>query len=232
MENERIGGGHPITKGASNFHLDDEIYYDMDISPDVRVLATAYTPNVKEGRKAADGGQANIYDIQPQMWTYERTAEGGTQPYRAFVTIPGHLYSTFELPQYRAILLRGISWAAHHQNLDEYCQQEELDALTYPPGGPSRPADELAKLEVHPDFKMTLVASEPLITKPICLDWIPQAGCGWRSRRSIPMDAAGCARIIAARSGRITAASTPTPASSSARDSTRSASLPRAKATA
>ena len=178
VENERIGGGHPITKGASNFHLDDEIYYDMDISPDVRVLATAYTPNVKAGKKAAEGGKANIFDIQPQMWTYERTAEGGTKPYRAFVTIPGHLYSTFELPQYRAILLRGIAWAGHRENLDEFCKKEELDKLTYPPGGPSRPADELAQLEVHPDFKMTLVASEPLINKPICLDWDP-AGRLW-----------------------------------------------------
>lgn len=178
VENERIGGGHPITKGASNFHLDDEIYYDMDISPEVRVLATAYTPKVKDGKKAAEGGKANIYDIQPQMWTYERTAEGGATPYRAFVSIPGHLYSTFELPQYRAILLRGISWAAHHENLDEYCRPEELASLTYPPGGPRRPADELAQLEVHPDFKMSLVAAEPLISKPICIDWDP-AGRLW-----------------------------------------------------
>ena len=48
----------------------------------------------------------------------------------------------------------------------------------YPPGGPSRPADELAQLEVHPDFKMTLVASEPLINKPICVNWDP-AGRMW-----------------------------------------------------
>ena len=47
VENERLGGGHPITKDAANFHLDDEIYYDMDIAPDVRVLATSYTPNVR-----------------------------------------------------------------------------------------------------------------------------------------------------------------------------------------
>ena len=178
VENERIGGGHPITKGAANFRLDDEIYYDMDISPDVRVLATAYTPKVKDGKKEAPGGKANVYDIQPQMWVYERTAEGGTKPYRAFVSIPGHLYSTFELPQYRAILLRGISWAAHHENLDEYCKLEELASLTYPPGGPSHPADERKQLEVHPDFNMTLVTSEPLINKPICLNWDP-AGRLW-----------------------------------------------------
>ena len=173
VENERIGGGHPITKGASNFKLDDEIYYDMDISPDVRVLATAYTPKVKEGKKAPEGAKVNVYDIQPQMWVYERTAEGGTKPYRAFVTIPGHLYSTFSLPQYRAILMRGIAWAGHRENIDEFCTKEELDALTYPSGGPSRPADERAQLEINPDFNMTLVASEPLITKPICLNWDP-----------------------------------------------------------
>ena len=144
-ENQRLDGGHPITKGASNFHFDDEIYYDMDISPDVRVLATSYTPNVKEGKKPAADGKVNIYDIQPQMWVYERNTDfqsvrpagilpaasetaGGTpagrtgkmpviqsgaapQTYRVFVSIPGHLWSTFERPNFRAILLRGIAWA-------------------------------------------------------------------------------------------------------------------------
>lgn len=177
-ENQRLGGGHPITKGASNFHLDDEIYYDMDLSPDIRVLATSYTPNVKEGKKPAEGGKAHIYDIQPQMWTYERTAEGGTQPYRAFVSIPGHLWSTFEMPHYRAILMRGIAWAGKRANLDEFTKPEEISALTYPAGGPQKPADTLGNLEVHPDFTMKLVASEPLINKPMNFDWDP-AGRLW-----------------------------------------------------
>ncbi len=171
-ENQQIGGGHPITKGASNFHMDDEIYYDMDLAPDIRVLATSYTPNVKEGKKQAEGGKAHIYDIQPQMWTYERDG------YRAFVHIPGHLYKNFSLPQFRAVLLRGIAWAGKRTNLDEYVKREELDALTYPPGGPQKPADTLANLEVHPDFTMKLVAAEPLITKPMCIDWDP-AGRLW-----------------------------------------------------
>ncbi|MGB8170847.1 MAG: PVC-type heme-binding CxxCH protein [Chthoniobacteraceae bacterium] len=177
-ENQRLGGGHPITQGASNFHLNDEIYYDMDISPEVRVLATSYTPNVREGKKPAEGGKAHIYDIQPQMWTYERTAEGGTQPYRAFVSIPGHLWSTFEMPHYRAILLRGIAWAGKRTNLDEFTKPGEISALTYPAGGPQKPADTLANLEVHPDFNMKLIAAEPLITKPMCIEWDP-AGRLW-----------------------------------------------------
>ena len=41
----------PITKDMSNWSMDDEIYYDMDMMPDVRVLAAAYTP------KAAGGAQ-------------------------------------------------------------------------------------------------------------------------------------------------------------------------------
>lgn len=173
VENQKLGGGHPITKDASNFHLDDEIYYDMDLSPDIHVLATSYTPNVLQGRRPAEGGKPNIYDIQPQMWTYERTAEGGAQPYRAFVSIPGHLYKTFSLPHYRAILMRGIAWAGKRPNLDEFCKPEELSSLTYPEGGPQKPADTLKALEIHPDFNLTLVAAEPLITKPMNFDWAP-----------------------------------------------------------
>ncbi len=171
VESQRIDGGHPITNGASNFHMDDEIYYDMDISPDVRVLATSYTPNVLEGRQPAEGNRPHIYDIQPQMWVYERTAEGGDKPYRAFVSIPGHLYKNFALPHYRAVLLRGIAWAGHRENIDEFCKPEEISALTYPEGGPQRPEQTLANLEIHPDFEMSLVAAEPLINKPMNFDW-------------------------------------------------------------
>lgn len=173
VENQKLGGGHPITKDASNFHLDDEIYYDMDLSPDIHVLATSYTPNVLQGRRPAEGNKAHIYDIQPQMWTYERTVEGGAQPYRAFVSIPGHLYKTFALPHYRAILMRGIAWAGKRPNFDEFCKPEELSSLTYPEGGPQKPAVTLKSLEIHPDFSLTLVAAEPLITKPMNFDWAP-----------------------------------------------------------
>lgn len=178
VENQKLGGGHPITKDASNFHLDDEIYYDMDLSPEIHVLATSYTPNVREGRKPAEGNKAHIYDIQPQMWTYERTVEGGTQPYRAFVSIPGHLYKTLNRPNYRAILMRGIAWAGKRPNIDEFCKPEELSSLTYPEGGPQKPADTLKQLEIHPDFNLTLVAAEPLITKPMNFDWAPD-GTMW-----------------------------------------------------
>ncbi|MBK1882241.1 ThuA domain-containing protein [Luteolibacter pohnpeiensis] len=103
----------PITAGAKGFKMDDEIYYNLDMQPDVKVLAVTDT---------GDGEPK----VQAQMWTYEK------DHYRAFVTIPGHLYSTFERPNYRAILLRGIAWAAKRQNVDEFCKPEEIAALAKP----------------------------------------------------------------------------------------------------
>src|SRR5215203_2596106 len=75
-----------ITKDASNWSMNDEIYYDMDILPAARILAAAYTPKPlgrnAGAQKRADeltggGKRVSIYDMQPQMWTYEHAADGG-----------------------------------------------------------------------------------------------------------------------------------------------------------
>lgn len=184
---------HPITRGVSNWSMDDEIYYDMDLLPEAHVLATAYTPKSADtggkGDRAAQARAAeavamrrgvNVYDHQPQIWTYERTlpasagatGAGQPRPYRAFVSIPGHLYVNFNRPNYRAILLRGIAWAGQRANVDELCHADELgDTLRYPEGGPTAPSKAAAKIEVHPDFNLSLVASEPLINKVMNIDW-------------------------------------------------------------
>src|SRR2546423_336184 len=150
---------HPIVKGVSNFDWKDEIYYDLDMAPDVHVLATSFHC---------------VFVIAPQMWTYEKTWEGGAVPYHAFVSIPGHEYASFQTPYYRAILLRGIAWAGKRDNVDDLCSKEELNSLTYPEGGPTAPEKAAAKLNVHPEFNISLVASEPLIEKVISLDWDPK----------------------------------------------------------
>ena len=176
---------HPISRDVSNWSMNDEIYYDMDLLPEAHVLATAYTPkSIDTGGKGNKEAQAraaeavaknkavNIYDIQPQMWTYERTVAGAAKPYRAFVSIPGHLYVNFDRPNYRSILLRGIAWAGQRKNTDELCVAAELgDALRYPEGGPTSPSKAAAKIQVHPEFKLSLVASEPLINKVMNIDW-------------------------------------------------------------
>ncbi|HUR57728.1 MAG TPA: PVC-type heme-binding CxxCH protein, partial [Opitutaceae bacterium] len=176
---------HPISRGASNWSMEDEIYYDMDLLPEAHVLATAYTPKAIDtggrGNREAQARAAeavaqrkgvNIYDIQPQMWTYERSISGAAKPYRAFVSIPGHLYENFNRPNYRALLLRGIAWAGQRANVDELCRGDEATtALRYPEGGPTAPTKAAAKIEVHPEFNLTLVAAEPLINKVMNIDW-------------------------------------------------------------
>jgi putative membrane-bound dehydrogenase-like protein len=185
-----------ITKDISNFDIDDEIYYDMDLLPEAKILAAAYTPNtpqVKGGNKEAQQRAAeavakkkavNIYDIQPQVWTYEGVSnEGEVKPlaslpaisgnyYRAFTCIPGHWYKNFSHNALRTMILRGIAWAGKRQNIDELCKPAELgDALRYVEGGCPSPQELPKALEVHPEFNLTLVAAEPLINKPMNIDW-------------------------------------------------------------
>ncbi|WP_395749279.1 PVC-type heme-binding CxxCH protein [Prosthecobacter sp.] len=170
---------NPITKDLSNFAMDDEIYYDMDVLPECRILAGAYTPkpagarNEKAAKRADEitkgGKEVSIYDIQPQVWTYEK------DNYRSFVSIPGHYYANFSRPNFRALLLRGIAWAGKRDNVDELCKPDELgDNLRYVEGGPTRPEKAAEKLEIHPEFDISLVASEPLINKVMNVDWDPK----------------------------------------------------------
>lgn len=167
-----------ITKDISNFDIDDEIYYDMDLLPEAKILAAAYTPNtpqLKGGNKEAQARAAeavakkkavNIYDIQPQVWTYEK------EKYRAFTCIPGHWYKNFSHNALRTMILRGIAWAGKRENIDEFCKPAELgDALRYVEGGCPSPEELPKALEVHPEFNLSLVASEPLINKPMNIDW-------------------------------------------------------------
>lgn len=175
---------NPITKDVSNFDLEDEIYYDMDIHPDATILATAYTPkaidtkgrgNQEAQQRAADyvakHKGVNIYDIQPQIWTYENELPGG-EPYRAFVHVPGHWNKNFMHTGVKAMILRGIAWAAKRENVDMLCQEDELgDNLIYVEGGVPRPEKLPDYLNVHPDFEISLVASEPLINNPMNINW-------------------------------------------------------------
>ncbi|MFO1512892.1 MAG: PVC-type heme-binding CxxCH protein [Verrucomicrobiota bacterium] len=150
---------HPISHDLSNFDWKDEIYYDMDLAPDIGVLATSFH---------------NVHIIAPQIWTYEKTLPGASTPYRAFVSLPGHEYDSFNTPQYRTVLLRGIAWAGKRANVDEFCRPDELASLRYPPGGP-RPAKEAMKtFNLHPEFNLSLAVDENLAEKIMSLDWDPQ----------------------------------------------------------
>ena len=159
----------PITDGCSNFEFDDEMYYDLHMMPEAKILATTWVPdkrNVRNGRLFP-----HVYDVAPQMWSYEKDG------HRAFVCIPGHHYKSFNLPHFRSVILRGIAWAGK-RDVNSLCRAEELATLRYPDGGPTAPEKEGAKLELHPDFDIQLVAAEPLVNKVIGIDWDP-AGRMW-----------------------------------------------------
>jgi putative membrane-bound dehydrogenase-like protein len=143
---------HEITRGISNFMMDDEIYWDLHLMPEAKVLGTAFrTP----------------HEITPQMWIYEK------ENYRAFVNIQGHKYSSFSLPHYRAILLRGIAWAGKRA-VDSLVSQEELASLSYPVGGPTRPSESREKITIEKDFELSLVLAEPDVVKPVSMAWDPK----------------------------------------------------------
>src|SRR4029078_3709327 len=109
----------------------------------------------------------SIYDIAPMMWTYEH------DNHRAFVSLIGHQFKSFSLPHYRAVLMRAIAWAGK-RDADSLVTKEELATLRYPEAGPTAPEKAAASFIVHPDFEINLVASEPLIQKPISMDWDAQ----------------------------------------------------------
>ena len=101
---------HPITEGAGDFKIEDEIYWDLHMMDESKILACTNCEH-------APGS--------PQMWAYEAGQS------RVFSSIPGHWYATFSLPQYRAILLRGIAWAGDRE-VDNLTLPEEVAALKAP----------------------------------------------------------------------------------------------------
>jgi type 1 glutamine amidotransferase len=106
---------HPITVGSVDFPLDDEIFDRLHVLPEAHVLAhSEYVP------KGAPAGETKSI---PQIWTFEKDS------YRAFTSIPGLRFATFSVPSYRALLLRGIAWAGHREQIDEFCTPEELAAV-------------------------------------------------------------------------------------------------------
>jgi type 1 glutamine amidotransferase len=114
----------PIMKGMTNITLFDEAFYKMTWAPKgIHVLASTKIPATPSAIKGGGAGQ-----MVPQIWTYEHKVAGG-KPARAFVWMQGHTYTNLSNPQVQAMLLRGISWAAHHP-------VDELVAYTPPPAPP------------------------------------------------------------------------------------------------
>jgi type 1 glutamine amidotransferase len=121
-----INPEHPVTKGAANFTITDEVYWNLHMMPNAQVLASSMQP-VRPGRGSAPAAEPAIGSLIPQIWVYQNQLEGG-RPYRAFVSLLGHHFTSFESPHVRAVVLRGIAWAAN-RDPDSLATPEEIAAL-------------------------------------------------------------------------------------------------------
>ncbi|WP_193214330.1 PVC-type heme-binding CxxCH protein [Luteolibacter marinus] len=165
-----VTDSHPVVKDASPFDIEDDTLYDLTFSDDIQVLASAYTPKGRDAKRG-DGPKvpgrdvrASIYDIQPQMWAYEASK------HRAAVYLPGAA-ETLAHASSRAFILRSVAWTGKRENVDEFCGPAELADLRYPAGGPKRAADAIREFKMQPGFQASVVAAEPLISKPIAVQW-------------------------------------------------------------
>jgi putative membrane-bound dehydrogenase-like protein len=157
---------HPLAKDASTFDVTDQTVFELDLNEKIQVLASSFTSKVGANRKkiVEVSDKASVYDIQPQAWVFENTR------LRSAVFLQGEA-DTLAHASYRTFIKRGIAWAARRDNVDELCTSKDLVDMRYPVGGPSRAAQAIAAFQMQPGFKANVVSTEPLINKPIAIQW-------------------------------------------------------------
>ena len=130
------------------------------------MLGSAFTPKVTNDRRKSTEAKdrASVYDIQPQAWVFENSR------LRSAVFLQGEA-ETLAHASYRTFIKRGIAWAARRTNVDELCTPKDLVDMRYPVGGPSRAEKAIAAFQMQPGFKAGVVVTEPLINKPIAVQW-------------------------------------------------------------
>ncbi len=167
---------HPALAGTKPVSTLDETYLHQKLQPDNLVL----TERLIQPDQAKDRpGQTT----EPYTWV--RTHGKG----RVFYTAYGHDQNTWANADFENLLEKGIKWAVgeeanralaalnpqpfkyHEANLPNYERrpgpQLEQEPLS--------PEESMKHLQVHPDFNLSLVASEPGIQHPIAMAWDEQA---------------------------------------------------------
>jgi putative membrane-bound dehydrogenase-like protein len=161
---------HALTKDVADFNLKDAIFYDLEFADKVDVLCSAFTPKLGKNSKAV-AEDVSIYDIQPQLWVRESGKQRSVVFAQSSANALNHL-------SYRALLKRAVAWVAHQEAVDSLCLKPELADLRYPAGGPRRAEQTVAAIKLPAGFKTTVVATEPLVHKPIAVQW-DAAGRMW-----------------------------------------------------
>jgi putative membrane-bound dehydrogenase-like protein len=157
---------HPLAKDASTFDVTDDTVFNLELNEKIHVLASSFTSKVSANRKNITevSDKASIYDIQPQAWVFDNSR------LRSAVFLQGDA-ATLAHASYRTFIKRSIAWAARRPNVDELCTKDDLVDLRYPVGGPSRAEKAIAAFQMQPGFKAGVVVTEPLINKPIAVQW-------------------------------------------------------------
>jgi type 1 glutamine amidotransferase len=108
-----VDKAHPITRGFESVRFLDETYWSLtgDASK-VHVLATSTEDNA----------------AQPQLWTFEPPAAKA----RVFACLLGHYNWTFDDPLARILMLRGIAWCAHEDDVDRLTPLATVGARMLP----------------------------------------------------------------------------------------------------
>jgi len=158
---------HPVTMSASTFDLQDDTVYDLALNENIFVLGSAFTPKVTNDRRKSTEAKdrASIYDIQPQLWVHE------AGDHRAAVFLAGANAGTLDHVSFRTFIARATAWTAKRPSTDELCAKSDLEDVRYPTGGPRRGPDAVAQFKLQPGFKVSVLATEPLINKPIAMQW-------------------------------------------------------------
>ena len=157
---------HPLAKDASTFDVTDQTVFNLELNEKIHVLASSFTSKVTNTRRRAAevADKASVYDIQPQAWVFENSR------LRSAVFLQGEA-ETLAHASYRTFIKRGIAWAGRRANVDELCATKDLVDLRYPVGGPSRAEKAIAAFQMQPGFKASVIVTEPLINKPIAVQW-------------------------------------------------------------
>lgn len=91
------GRAHPIARGLpETFQANDELYHNMNLRPDARVIATAYD----------DPARGGTGKDEPMIWTVNY-GKGQT----VFLAI-GHDTLAMAEPGFQTVFTRGVEWAA------------------------------------------------------------------------------------------------------------------------
>ena len=174
FDTEVVDPDHPITKGLEPFRTWDETY--------VHAKHNETDRHVLQVRADASG---------KEPWTWTRTHGNG----RVFYTAYGHDARTWGNPGFQDLLERGIRWAAHKGEVKDSRPRvaanlppfEYSPAVipSYPAGkkwgtqaeplnrmqNPVAPAESVKHMALPEGFAPVLFASDPLIYKPIAINW-------------------------------------------------------------